>query len=201
MERIKIREAVIVEGRYDRIRLESVVDALIITTDGFGIFKAKDKQKLLRTLARERGLLVLTDSDGAGLVIRNFISGCVDPSLVKHPDTPGVEGKERRKTQPSREGTLGVEGMTREALLGALAAAGIQTSGSDIAPPERRETVTRQRLYDDGFIGGENSAARRKKLLSLLDLPEYLSTSAMIKIINAVADEERYSKAAAKCSE
>ena len=197
MERVKIREAVIVEGKYDKIRLESVIDALIITTDGFGIFRSVDKQKLLRALARERGLLVMTDSDGAGLVIRNFISGCVDPSLIKHAYIPRVEGKERRKAQPSREGTLGVEGMDAGALLGALRAAGVCVSEGGQAVTGNA-AVTRQRLYDDGFIGGENSARRRRALLRELGLPDYLSTSAMIKIINAVADEERYSRAAAK---
>ena len=204
MNRIKIREAVIVEGKYDKIRLESVIDALIITTDGFGIFKAAEKRELLRALARERGLLVLTDSDGAGLVIRNFISGCVDPSLVKHAYIPRVEGKERRKSAPSKEGTLGVEGMTREAILGALKTAGIYpcdselshgTCGSGLSDGE--PAVTRQQLYDDGFIGGQDSAALRRALLARLGLPEYLTTSAMLRVINAVSDKERYSDAAA----
>lgn len=196
MNKIHISEAVIVEGKYDKIRLESVIDALIITTDGFGIFKAKEKQQMLRSLARERGLLVMTDSDGAGLVIRNFISGCVDPSLVKHAYIPRVEGKERRKDRPSKEGTIGVEGMDREALLDSLRAAGvILTDGR--AQDGRRDVITRQRLYDDGFIGGMNSAGKRRRLLCELGLPDYLSTSAMIKIINAGADEQRYSRAAA----
>ena len=101
MSLIRINEAVIVEGKYDKIRLESLIDALIIPTDGFGIFKNKEKQKLLRTLAQERGLLILTDSDGAGFVIRNFLSGCVDASRIKHAYIPRVEGKERRKSAPS----------------------------------------------------------------------------------------------------
>lgn len=192
-ERIKLREAVIVEGKYDKITLESVIDALIITTDGFALFKNSEKRALIRRLANERGILVITDSDGAGFVIRNHIAGLVDRSKIKHAYIPQLLGKERRKDAPSKEGTLGVEGMSREVLLNALKQAGVQPDG--VSEDERRQDITRERLFDDGFIGTSGSAQRRELLLKALGLPSGLSTSALIKIINTVADMEEYERA------
>ena len=136
-----MKEVIVVEGRYDKNTLSQIVDAVIIETSGFGIFNDAQKQKLLRRLAAERGLIVLTDSDGAGFVIRNFIKGCVDPALVRHAYIPDVTGKERRKSAPSKEGKLGVEGMRPEVLLDALRRAGATVGGETVEPPAARITA------------------------------------------------------------
>ena len=128
---IKIDEIVVVEGKYDKIRLSSVVDATIITTDGFGIFKNKEKQKLIRKLAQERGILILTDSDNAGFMIRSFLKGIVDNSKIRHAYIPDLYGKEKRKSSPSAEGKLGVEGMSEQVLRQSLDKAGIALSGGE----------------------------------------------------------------------
>ena len=190
MVKLKVGEVIIVEGKYDKIALEQVVDGLIITTDGFGIFKNKEKQTLIRRLANERGLLVLTDSDGAGLVIRNFINGCVDSSMVKHAYIPQLPGKEKRKSSPSKEGTLGVEGMSVDVLAETLRRAGVSVDEGE----KLREQITRVRLYDDGYIGGENSSAKRAALLKKLGLPHQLSTNALLRIINMICDIEEYKR-------
>jgi len=190
MSRIKIREVIIVEGKYDKIALEPIVDGIIITTDGFGIFKDKEKQKLIRRLAEEKGLLILTDSDGAGLVIRNFINGCVNNSKIKHAYIPQLVGKEKRKSAPSKEGTLGVEGMNKEIITEALMRAGVRVGEGK----EKTELITRARLYDDGYIGRDNSSEKRKALLQRLGLPLYLSTNSLLKIINLICSFEDYEK-------
>ncbi len=188
MERIKIREVILVEGKYDRIALEPIVDGIIITTDGFGIFKDKEKQSLIRRLAEERGLLVLTDSDGAGLVIRNFISGCVDSSKIKNAYIPRIAGKEKRKSAPSKDGSLGVEGMDVTILAETLRRAGISVSEGD----EPSDPIMHETLYEDGYIGQDNSKERRTALLTQLALPAYLSTKALLKVINLICDKDRY---------
>lgn len=188
MERIKIREVIIVEGKYDKIALEPIVDGIIISTDGFGIFKDREKQALIRRLADERGLLVLTDSDGAGLVIRNFISGCVDSSKIKNAYIPRIEGKEKRKSVPSKDGSLGVEGMDVQVLAETLRRAGVSMTDGE----KEGTHITREMLYDDGYIGRENSSERRRHLLKALTLPEYLSTNALLKVIDLVCDMGMY---------
>ncbi|MBE6754703.1 MAG: DUF4093 domain-containing protein [Ruminococcaceae bacterium] len=194
MNRIRLSEVVVVEGKYDKIRLESVVDALIMTTEGFGIFRDKSMQKFLRRMAEKRGLLILTDSDGAGFVIRNFIKGIVDPSLIKHAYIPSVQGKEKRKSSPSKEGLLGVEGIDRETLLESLRRAGVVPAEgcdeNDGCP--QREEITRQTLFDDGLLGGENSAERRARLLKALGLPRHMSTNALLQSINIITDYKSY---------
>lgn len=185
---IKLNEAVIVEGKYDKIRLESVIDALIITTEGFGVFKNREKQKLIRALAKRRGLIIMTDSDGAGFMIRNFISGCVAPELIKHVYIPDIFGKEKRKAAASCEGKLGVEGMDTQALIEAFARAGICHSENS----EKREEITRAMLYNDRITGGENSSKRRGKLIKLLSLPEHMSTNALLGIINSIITADEY---------
>ncbi|MBQ9993559.1 MAG: DUF4093 domain-containing protein [Clostridia bacterium] len=189
MNRIKLKEVVIVEGKYDKIRLESLIDAIIITTDGFGIFNDSEKRTLIRRMADERGLLILTDSDGAGFVIRNYISGWVDSSKIKHAYIPQLLGKERRKAAPSKEGTLGVEGMENEVLLSALRRAGVSTlsHGDTISEP-----ITRMTLFEDGVIGGDNSDVLRAKLLRELGLPSMMSTNALLSVINLVTDMSEY---------
>ncbi len=178
---LKIREVIVVEGRYDKNALSQVVDAVILETGGFGIFNDRQKQKLLRRMAESRGLIVLTDSDGAGFVIRGFLKGCVDPKLVKHAYIPDIPGKERRKSAPSREGKLGVEGMPPEVLLEALRRAGASVE-PDSAP---REPITKADLYARGLSGGEGSALRRRELLRQLDLPERLSSGGLLDVLNA----------------
>lgn len=197
MNKLRINEVIIVEGKYDKIRIEPLVEAVIITTDGFGIFKDKQKQKLIRRLAEERGVLILTDSDGAGFVIRNFLSGCVAPEKIKHAYIPKREGKERRKDSASKEGILGVEGMDTEVLLRAFEQAGVIAQGCN-AQSEEKEPITRIMLYEDGFLGGENSSQLRKKLLEHYDLPEHLSTSKLIDLLNIFSDAQEYKKIAQK---
>lgn len=185
----KIREVILVEGRYDKNTLRQVVDAVILETSGFGIFNDKQKQKLLRCLAESRGLIVLTDSDGAGFMIRNFVKGCVDPALVKHAYIPDVYGKERRKTAPSKEGKLGVEGMRPEVLLEALRRAGATFDGESSVP---KSSITKADLYARGLSGGENSAEKRARLMCALDLPERLSSTALLDVLNALMSREEF---------
>ena len=185
----KIREVILVEGRYDKNTLSQLVDAVILETSGFGIFNDKQKQKLLRTLAEARGLIVLTDSDGAGFVIRNFIKGCVDPALVKHAYIPDIFGKERRKATPSKEGKLGVEGMRPEVLLDALRRAGATIDGESAAP---EKTITKADLYARGLSGRDDSAEKRKALMKRLDLPERLSATALLDVLNALMSREEF---------
>ncbi len=191
--KLKLDQVVVVEGKYDKIKLSSIIDALIITTDGFGIFKDSEKQKLLRTLAKERGLLVITDSDGAGFVIRNFLNGCVDPSLIKHCYVPQLRGKEKRKSTASKEGYLGVEGIDTQTLLDAINRAGVTAREEDDTVCSN--PITSERLFDDGFIGGKGSAQYRKRLMQALGLPTHMSTSALIKTINLVTDMDGYERA------
>lgn len=185
----KIREVILVEGRYDKNTLSQLVDAVILETSGFGIFNDKQKQKLLRTLAEARGLIVLTDSDGAGFVIRNFVKGCVDPALVKHAYIPDIFGKERRKATPSKEGKLGVEGMRPEVLLDALRRAGATIDGESAAP---EKTITKADLYARGLSGRDDSAEKRKALMKKLDLPEHLSATALLDVLNALMSREDF---------
>ena len=194
MEKIKVRPVILVEGKYDKIRLESMVDGFILPTDGFGIFVDKERLELIRRLAAARGVLVLTDSDGAGFVIRNFLSGVLPPEQVRHAYSPDLFGKEKRKRAPSREGKLGVEGMNRETLLNALRRAGV--TGEAANPSAQR--VTKLDLFEDGFSGGENSARLRSRLLSALGLPQRMSANAMLQAINSFLDYNEYKALAAR---
>ena len=183
-----IREVIVVEGRYDKNALSQVVDAVIIETSGFGIFNNAQKQKLLRTVAEARGLIVLTDSDGAGFVIRNFIKSCVPPQYVKHAYIPDIYGKERRKATRSKEGKLGVEGMRPEILLDALNRAGATFDDECQAAPTSK--VTKADMYALGLSGRAGSGDRRLKLLKKLDLPEHLTADGLLDVINAVMTKE-----------
>lgn len=187
---ISVREVIVVEGRYDKNTLSQVVDAVIIETSGFGIFNDREKQRLLRRMAQQRGLIVLTDSDGAGFVIRNFIKGCVDPSLVKHAYIPEIAGKERRKSVPGKEGKLGVEGMRPEVLLNALRRAGATMESAQAAGENAR--ISKADMLARGLTGGEGSQARRRALMRALDLPEKLSTTALLDVLNAVMTREEF---------
>ena len=183
----RIREAIVVEGRYDKNTLSQVVEATILETSGFGIFKDHERLALLRRLAEKQGLIVLTDSDGAGFVIRNYLKGAVDPALVKQAYIPDRYGKERRKAAPGREGKLGVEGMPPDVLLDALRRAGATflEDGEGERPPPRRK-ITKADLYAAGYSGGEGSAQRRQELLKRLDLPQHLSPNALLEVLNAL---------------
>ncbi len=187
---LSVKEVIVVEGRYDKNTLSQIVDAVIIETSGFGIFNDAQKQKLLRRLAAERGLIVLTDSDGAGFVIRNFIKGCVDPALVRHAYIPDVTGKERRKSAPSKEGKLGVEGMRPEVLLDALRRAGATVGGEAAEPHAAR--INKADMYKRGLSGGQGSRERRAALIRALDLPEKLSADALLDVLNAIMTREDF---------
>lgn len=186
----RVKEVIVVEGRYDKNTLSQVVDAVIIETSGFGIFNDRQKQKLLRTMATARGLIVLTDSDGAGFVIRNFIKGCVDPALVKHAYIPDVAGKERRKAAPSKEGKLGVEGMRPEVLLNALMRAGATIDGAESAV--QCERISKADMYKRGLSGGTGSREKRAALIKSLDLPEKLTADALLDVLNATMTREEF---------
>lgn len=186
----RVKEVIVVEGRYDKNALSQVVDAVIIETSGFGIFNNAQKQKLLRTMAGARGLIVLTDSDGAGFVIRNFIRSCVDPRFLKHAYIPDVYGKERRKASPSKEGKLGVEGMRPQVLLDALIRAGATIDGKESAPPMAR--ITKADMYSKGLTGREGSAVKRAELIRRLDLPEHMTADALLDVLNAVMTRDEF---------
>ena len=181
---ISVKEVIVVEGRYDKNTLSQVFDAVIVETSGFGLFKDGEKLALLRRLAEKRGLVVLTDSDGAGFVIRNYIKGAIDPALVKMAYIPDMPGKERRKSSPSKEGKLGVEGMSAEVLIAALRRAGA-TLGGETAT-HRTGGITKATLYELGLSGRPDSAARRRELLKKLDLPEKLGANALLDVLNAL---------------
>lgn len=184
----KIREAIVVEGRYDKAALSSYMDALILVTDGFGLFNDPEKLALLRRLADERGLVVLTDPDGAGFVIRNHIKSAVDPSKVKHAYIPDVYGRERRKKTPSKEGKLGVEGVEPALVLEALRRAGVQMEDE----PERtgRDELCKADMYALGLSGRPDSTRLRQRLLNRLRLPERMTTNALLDVLNALYSRE-----------
>lgn len=191
MGMLKIKEAIVVEGRYDQNTLSQLVDTLIIPTQGFGIFKDPEKAALLRRVARARGIIVLTDSDGAGFVIRNHLKGILPPEQVKHAYIPDLFGKERRKRTPGKEGKLGVEGMRPEVLERCLRAAGATILGEEEQEQPRRH-ITKLDLYQDGFSGGPDSAARRQALLRRLELPEHLTAKALPQVLDSLLTYEQY---------
>ena len=185
-----VREVIVVEGRYDKNTLSQVVDAVIIETSGFRIFNDAEKRKLLQTMAAARGLIVLTDSDGAGFVIRNYIKGCVDPKLVKHAYIPDIYGKERRKSAPSREGKLGVEGMKPQVLLDALIRAG--ATFDDEENKKTAPRISKADMYARGLSGREGSAEKRAQLIKQLGLPERLTADGLLDVLNATMSREEF---------
>lgn len=189
---IRLDKPVIVEGKYDIIKLSNIIDGLIIKTDGFGIFKDKEKQKLLRRLAKEKGIIVLTDSDSAGFLIRKFLNSTLPADKITHVYIPDIYGKEKRKTEVSKEGKLGVEGMEEKILLDAFTKAGVFCE-KDESVTERR-LITNIDLYEWGLSGKENSKEKRKILLKKLDLPERMSSGAMIKILNTFVTYEEFTE-------
>ena len=186
---LKIREAVVVEGRYDKNTLSQVVDTLILETRGFGIFKDPERMALLRRAAEKRGLVVLTDSDGAGFVIRSRIKSAIPGKYLKHAYIPDVYGKERRKRQPGKEGKLGVEGMPPQVLEQVLRRAGA-TFLEEGAPEGERAGLTKADLFAAGLTGRPDSAQRRQALLKELALPEHMTANALLEVLNACYSRE-----------
>ena len=179
---LKIKEAIVVEGRYDKNTLSQIVDAPILETSGFGIMKDKQQLKLLRRVAQTRGLIIFTDSDGAGFVIRNFLKGAIEPKYLRHAYIPDIPGKEKRKTSPGKEGKLGVEGMTPQIIIDA-----IRKAGATVLGEENKRTagnITKQDMMELGLSGGTNSSLLRKALLKKLDLPEHMSANALLQAVN-----------------
>ena len=189
MEKLRIREAIVVEGRYDKNALSQVVDAVILETKGFGVFNDAEKRRLLRELAEKRGLILLTDSDGAGFVIRNHLKGVLPPEKLKQAYIPEIAGKESRKRAPSKEGKLGVEGMSPEVLRRALLRAGATVIGAEESG-RVPAGLTRAELYALGLSGKEDSAAKRAALLRRLGLPQRLSAAALVDVLNALYERE-----------
>lgn len=184
---VKIKEAILVEGRYDSNTLRQIVDAPILETSGFGIFKDKKQMDLLRRVAEKRGLIVFTDSDGAGFVIRNHIKSAIPGKYLKHAYIPDIPGKEKRKSAPGKEGKLGVEGMTKEVILSALRASGATIDGEEAA---ERAFVTKQDFMELGLSGGKDSSRKRQALIKRLDLPEHISSNALLQAVNLLCSKE-----------
>jgi len=185
---VKIKEAILVEGRYDKNTLSQILDAPILESSGFGIMKDRQQLELLRRVARTRGLIVFTDSDGAGFVIRNFIKSAIPGEYLKHAYIPDIYGKERRKTAPGREGKLGVEGMRPDVILEALRRAGATVEGET---QTRTGEITKQDLMELGLSGGANSGAKRQWLLKKLNFPERMSANAMLQALNLLYSREQ----------
>jgi len=189
---IKIREAIVVEGRYDKNTLSQIVDAPILETAGFGIMKNKEQLALLRNVAARRGLIVFTDSDGAGFVIRNYLKGAIPAEHLKHAYIPDIAGKEKRKSAPGKEGKLGVEGMTPAVIIDALRRAGATVEGESCS--HTAGSITKQNLMALGLSGGKNSSQKRLDLLKELDLPAHMSANAMLQALNLLMDLDTLKK-------
>ncbi len=180
---ITIKEAIIVEGKYDKIKLSSILNAVIIITNGYGIFKDKEKLELIRYYARTTGIIILTDSDSAGLKIRNYIKGAVKGGSIKNIFIPDIFGKEKRKEKPSAEGKLGVEGISRKLLIEAFEKAGVLSDEKATV-----NDITNLTLYELGLSGGPNSRELRERLQKSLGLPKLMSAAALIEVLNTMMD-------------
>lgn len=188
---IKIKEAIIVEGRYDVNVLRQLVDTVVLETGGFRIFNNRERLNMIRRIAETRGILILTDSDGAGFVIRNFLKGAIPKNQVKHAYIPDIFGKERRKRKVSAEGKLGVEGMKPQVLLRALQLAGVSViCESDNDETESPQMLSKADLYTMGLSGQLQSSHKRKQLLRKMELPEHLSSNALLDFLNAVSNRQ-----------
>ena len=185
---IKVKQAIIVEGKYDKIKLSTLVDAVIIPTNGFGIYKDEEKKQLIRSLAEKTGIIILTDSDSAGFRIRSHIRNIVKKGEIINVYIPDIFGKEKRKIQPSKQGKLGVEGMSHEILLAAFRKAGVT---ADSTPP-KGDPITKADLLEKGLVGGENSAHRRAELQQKLGLPKLLSANMLIEILNVMMTRDEF---------
>ncbi|WP_407382607.1 toprim domain-containing protein [Ruminococcus sp.] len=210
IDKLRLRETIIVEGRYDKIKLSECIASPIIETGGFRVFKDKEKQALIRAVANRRGILVMTDVDSAGFVIRNFLRGIVPREKLLHAYIPTIEGKEKRKSETSKEGILGVEGIDREALIQAIKQSGAHleedrtieiesdhadsglSDGSGKTKESVDTSITKTDFYDYGMSGTENAAQNRERVLSALGLPRYLTANAMLSAINALFTKEEF---------
>ena len=188
---ICVKQAIIVEGRYDKIRLSNIVDTAIICTNGFSIYKDADKQELIKSLAEKTGIIILTDSDSAGFQIRSFIRSIVKKGEVLNAVTPDIFGKERRKLQPSKQGKLGVEGIPDKLLIRSLKNCGAEIDGE--TPAGAEEPLTRADLMDKGLIG-PGSAQRRAEILQTLQLPEHLTTTGLLDALNLLLTREEFDR-------
>ncbi len=186
---IKVKEAVIVEGRYDKIKLSNLLDAFIVETNGFQIYKDKERLALIRKLAEEQGIILLTDSDHSGFQIRNYIANGIPAERIKHIYIPDVFGKEKRKAEPSKEGKLGVEGIDDETLIALFEKAGVKPSAA-----ENRERITNYDLYAAGISGTPNAREKKKELLKKLNLPEFLSTNSLLTYLNSNYTKAEFEK-------
>lgn len=191
---LHLEQAVIVEGKYDKIKLNSIIDGVIITTNGFSVIKDKEKIELIRYFAKKKGIIILTDSDSAGFKIRNYIKGAVREGKITNVYVPDIFGKEKRKTVPSKEGKLGVEGIDKEILLKAFEKAGILSSET----PENHDPITKIDLFEAGLTGGHNSSEKRKAILKKLDMPQLLTTNSMLEILNTMMSREEFMSFAAE---
>lgn len=181
---ITLKQAVIVEGKYDKIKLKSFLNAEIFTTDGFGIFKNKEKVQMLRRIAEQRGLIVLTDSDSAGFVIRGHLTGVIDPKFVTNVFVPEIKGKEKRKAEASAQGLLGVEGLSEQVILEALKRAGVNLDGEHTTEP--KDKITHTDLYILGLSGCADSKQKRKQLTDRVSLPSGMSTNQLLTALNSL---------------
>ena len=197
----KVKEVIVVEGRYDKNALSQVVDATVITLGGFSVFNDKEKLAFLRRLAEKQGLIVLTDSDGAGFVIRNYLKGALPKELVKQAYIPDIYGKERRKRTPGKEGKLGVEGMKPDVLLAALARAGATFLDEESGTGAAGEPITKADLFELGLTGGPDSAAKRQAILRELELPEHLTANGLLEALNLLYSRESFLEFAKKLLE
>ena len=187
---LKIREAIVVEGRYDKNTLSQVVDAPIFQTNGFSVMNDKQQLAMLRRVAQLRGLVVFTDSDGAGFVIRNYLKSAIPASYLKHAYIPDIPGKERRKTLPGKEGKLGEEGMTPEIIEQCLLRAGVTVETAEETTPI--DPITKLDMFYTGLSGGPDSRAKRKALLKMLELPEHMSSNAMLQSLNLICTKDEF---------
>ena len=190
MEKPKIQEVIVVEGRYDKNALLQVVDASVLELGGFGIFNDREKTALLRRLAETRGIILFTDPDGAGFVIRNRLKGAIQTGRVLHAYVPDVYGKEKRKRAPGKEGLLGVEGMTKEILLEALSNAGADLGGEPVK--KKGDGITKLDLYTAGLSGRPDSQKKREAFLSRLRFPAHMSANALLDALNLLYTREEF---------
>lgn len=184
---IKIDEAVIVEGKYDKIKLSNILDTLIVETNGFAIFKDKQRLNFIRKLARERGIILLTDSDHAGFLIRNYVANGIPKNRIKHIYIPDIYGKEKRKNEPSKEGKLGVEGISDDILIKLF-----ESINVNCRIASSKDRITNYDLLAAGISGTPNAVAKRKKLLKSLDLPEFLSTNSLLSYLNSCMSKSEF---------
>lgn len=191
MDKLKLRQAIVVEGRYDQNTLRQLVDTAIFTTNGFADMKDPALLRLLRQAAQTTGLIILTDSDGAGFLIRNTLKSALPETGVLHAYIPDLPGKEKRKAAPGKEGLLGVEGMTPEILLKALRDAGADFEDGS-APPAKAEPITKQDLFTLGLSGGPESAKKRAALLKALSLPAHMSANALLQALNVLFSRDEF---------